>query len=40
MIKRLLGWEAQFDDLHKIIEHALAWEENLLTKNNAPLIVG
>jgi UDP-glucose 4-epimerase len=40
MIKRLLGWEAQFDDLHKIIEHALAWEENLLTKNNTRLING
>lgn len=28
-IKQQLGWEPQYDDLDKIVEHALAWERRL-----------
>lgn len=28
-IKQRLGWEPQYDDLDKIVEHALAWERRL-----------
>jgi len=35
LITAELDWHAQFDDLHTIIEHALAWEEKLKAKNEA-----
>lgn len=32
-IKATLDWTPQFDDLKKIVQHALTWEKNLLTLN-------
>ena len=33
-ISSTLDWRAQFNDLHMIIEHALAWEEKLKSKGD------
>jgi UDP-glucose 4-epimerase len=31
-IREVLGWQPQFDDLHTIVSHALAWERTLSTR--------
>jgi UDP-glucose 4-epimerase len=31
-IRAVLGWQPQFDDLHTIVSHALAWERTLSTR--------
>jgi UDP-glucose 4-epimerase len=31
-IRAALGWQPQFDDLHTIVSHALAWERKLAAR--------
>lgn len=40
-IRRTLGWQPRFDDLHTIVEHALAWERRLVERTLAqPKLAG